>query len=128
MNDQADSNKRKILVIDDDPLVLKSVGGVLRRADYAYVLVDDGFKAEAELKKQSFDLVISDIRMPGRNGIETVEEIRNLVNQTTKKDLPIIFITGYATMGQELNAEELGEVILKPFDLDHLLNTIREYL
>jgi CheY-like chemotaxis protein len=121
-------DEKKILVIDDDPLVLKSVGRVLQKANYDYVLADDGFKAEEELKKQHFDLVISDIRMPGRNGIETVKEIRNLVNQTTKKDLPIIFITGYATMGQELNAEELGEVILKPFDLDHLLNTIREYL
>ena len=76
----------------------------------------------------SFDLVISDIRMPGKNGVEAIRAIRRQCDEKIKKDIPIIFITGYAEMGDQLKAEHLGEIILKPFDLNRLIMTIREYL
>ena len=120
----------KILVIDDDDLVRKSVSNVLIKAGYVVVITENAFEAINEIRRQSFDLIISDIRMPGKNGVEAVREIRKLINQHSdkSKDIPIVFITGYAETSEELDAELLGEVILKPFDLEHLLVTIREYL
>lgn len=119
---------KKILVIDDDDLVRKSVQHLLVKAGYNVICAPNSNKAIDEIKKQDFDLIVSDIRMPGKNGVEAVREIRRIVSQHTPRDIPIIFITGYAETSDELKAEVLGEVILKPFDLEHLLITIREYL
>lgn len=121
---------KNILVIDDDVLVRKSVEKLLKKEAYEVVSVESAHLAVEEIKKRKFDLVISDIRMPGKNGIDAVKEIRSILCQDLKDDLalPIIFITGYAELGQELRAEKLGEVLLKPFDLNNLLITIREYL
>ncbi len=118
----------KILVIDDDPLVLRSVENVLKREKYSYELATNAEEAIQKSSIETFDLVISDIRMPGTNGVETVRAIRKIFDTKIKKDIPIIFITGYADLGDQLKAEDLGEVILKPFDLNQLLMTIREYL
>ena len=91
-------------------------------------IVEHIHKVIDEVKKIDFDLIVSDIRMPGMNGVEAVREIRKMFNANTKKQMPIIFITGYANTSVELDAETLGEVILKPFDLTRLTMTIREYL
>ena len=119
---------KRILVIDDDPLVLESVNKILKGEDYETRLAHSADEAIREAQHDSFDLVISDIRMPGKNGVEAIREMRKLFDEKVKKDIPIIFITGYAEMSDQLNAEHLGEVILKPFDLDRLIMTIREYL
>lgn len=119
---------KKILVIDDDDLVRKSVQRVLVNAGYNVTCANGANQAIDEIKKQDFNLIVSDIRMPDKNGIETVREIRKIVSQHSPKDIPIIFITAYAEISDQLGAELLGEVIIKPFDLDHLLITITEYL
>jgi two-component SAPR family response regulator len=66
--------------------------------------------------------------MPGKNGVETVSEIQLSLAQAGKKDLPIVFITGYAEYGSKLHANFLGEVLYKPVDNAKLLYTIRDYL
>lgn len=121
-------NTQRILVIDDDRLVRESIRNVLKREGFEAVLTKDAYEALDRLKAEEFDLIISDIRMPGKNGVETIKEVRQLINEHGKRDIPIIFITGYAEMSDELDAEKLGEVILKPFDLTRLLMTVREYL
>lgn len=121
--------KRKILLIDDDPLLLRSVEAVLKRQSYDCRACSNAHVAIEKAKVEDFDLIISDIRMPGKNGVEAMEEIRELFRSgAKKKDTPIIFITGYADDSITLNAEGLGEVIMKPFDLNRFLMTIREYL
>ncbi len=120
--------RNKILVIDDDDLVRKSVQRVLVTAGYNVTCAQDANQAIDEIKKQDFNLIVSDIRMPGKNGVETVREIQKIVSQHSPKDIPIIFITAYADTSEQLGAEFLGEVIIKPFDLDHLLITVIEYL
>ena len=119
---------KRILLIDHDPLVSKSVGKLLAQQGYEVKTAGSAIEALTLAAQFEFDLIISDIRMPGKNGVEAIREIRKLFDKHFKKDIPIIFITGYAEASDELNAEELGEVILKPFDLDYLLITIREYL
>ena len=85
-------------------------------------------EAVVSIKEREFGLVLSDIRMPGRDGIETVMEIQNQLKMVGKKDLPIIFITGYAEYGRKQHAEFLGETLYKPIDSGKLLQTIRDYL
>ena len=119
---------KKILIIDDDKLVRDSIVKILEREGYKSLSAVDAFEAINKTRTEEFDLIISDIQMPGKNGIEAVREIQRLFRENAKREVPIIFITGYAEMSQEFRAERLGEVILKPFDLNHLLVTIREYL
>jgi len=118
----------RILLVEDDPLVLRTLQAVLKRERYkcdAYLKPEDAIAAARDGK---FDLIISDIRMPGKNGVEAMKSIKEKFKNSSKKDVPIVFITGYADDAVLLNAEGLGEVVLKPFDLDRFLMTIREYL
>lgn len=119
---------KKILVIDDDKLVRQSVERVLKMNGYQVLLAENANDALLKAENESFDLIISDIRMPGKNGVEAAHEIRRLFDEKTRKDIPIIFITGFADESQALDAEKLGEVILKPFDVERLIVTVREYL
>lgn len=120
--------KNHILLIDDDTLVLRSLTKLLAHAGYV-VLAASSYEAALEaFETREFDLVISDIRMPGKNGVETVDEIQKRLAARGKRDLPIIFITGFAEFGDRLNVKFIGEVLYKPVDNDKLLMTIREYL
>lgn len=120
--------KKRILVIDDDRLVRESVKKILVNEGFEPIITKNAFEALEKVRGENFDLVISDIRMPGMDGVQAIREIRRLFNENSKKDIPIIFMTGYAELGQELDAEKLGEMILKPFDLNRLVMAIREYL
>lgn len=120
--------QKKILIIDDDPLVLKTFHNLLIREGYEAMAVSSYESAIEVIETKELDLILSDIRMPGRNGVETVREIQSRLTKAGKKDLPIIFITGYAEYGHELDAGFIGEILPKPIDTDKLLMTIREYL
>lgn len=118
----------RILLIDDDALVLKTFNRLLTKAGYEVIPAASYEEAIEAIAKEQFELIVSDIRMPGRNGVETVSEIQRKLKSVGKKDLPIIFITGFAELGDQLNATFLGEVLTKPVDVDKLLLTIRDYL
>ncbi len=122
------SINKKILVIDDDALVLKTFENLLRRADYDVISASCYEEALKVIEGSQFDLVLSDIRMPGKNGVETVSEIQACLIKSGKKDLPIIFITGYSKESIQLKAEFYGEILTKPVDADRLLTAIRDYL
>lgn len=119
---------QRILLIDDDPLILKSTGRLLERSGYQVISVPNSSKAFDAIQNSEFDLILSDIRMPGKNGVQTVCEIQDNLIKAGKKDLPIIFITGFAEFGDELKANFQGEVLYKPVDNDKLIATIRDYL
>jgi CheY-like chemotaxis protein len=118
----------KILLIDDDPLVLRSFKNLLSRAGYEVISALSYKEALKAFEEKEFDLVLSDIRMPGKNGVEVVSEIQSRLADVGKKNLPIIFVTGYADFSDQLNATFIGEVLTKPVDNDKLLMTIRDYL
>lgn len=117
-----------ILLIDDDPLVLKTVTALLKNQGYACTSCPNASEGLKKIKAAPFDLVISDIRMPGKNGVEAAQEISRLFRGEAKREIPIVFLTGFAELADQLKAEKLGEVILKPFDTQRFLMTIREYL
>ena len=117
-----------ILLIEDDLLVLKTVTTLLKNQGYACTSCSDASEGLNQIKTNHFDLVISDIRMPGKNGVEAAQEISRLFKERAHREIPILFITGFAELADQLKAEKLGEVILKPFDTNRFLMTIREYL
>ena len=118
----------KILLIDDDLLVLKTFDMLLKRNGYGVITASSYEQALQAIHKENFDLILSDIRMPNKNGVQTVAEIQQRLAQAGKKDLPIIFITGYAEIGEQLHANFHGEILNKPVDNDRLLMVIRDYL
>ena len=117
------------MLVDDDVTFLKTVEKLLQKEDYECSAYLSAKEAVEKVKGEEFDLIISDIRMPGKNGVEAMKEIREFYRSNSKrKDVPVIFITGYAKESLLLHADNLGEVIIKPFDKDRFLMTIREYL
>ncbi len=120
--------KSRILLIDDDPLILKSFKLLLSHEGYEVIPTSSYEEALRAFEEKQFELILSDIRMPGKNGVETVSEIQSQLISAGKGELPIIFITGYAEYGDQLKAEFIGEVLTKPVDTEKLLTTIRDYL
>ncbi|MCM8796246.1 MAG: response regulator [Candidatus Omnitrophica bacterium] len=125
------AKRKRILVIDDDYLVIRSVERYLKSYGYNVEAVQSGKEALEKAEKSDFDLIISDIRMPQMDGIETLKRIRESSLRYNKEKTPIIIITGYAG-GDEVykKAGELGivECIYKPFELDEFMKVIRETL
>lgn len=119
---------RRILLIDDDPLILKSFRRLLTQEGYEVTPTSSYQQAFTATEAEDFDLVLSDIRMPGKNGVETVSEIQSKLIESGRKYLPIIFITGYAEDSTQLHANFLGEVLHKPVNNQKLLIAIRDYL
>lgn len=122
---------KNILVIDDDYLVIRTLERYLKSFGYNIETAQSGQKALEKAEETNFDLIISDIRMPGMDGIETLKRIRESSIQHDKEKTPTIIITGYAG-GDEVyrKAGELGivECIYKPFELEEFIDVIRKTL
>ena len=118
-----DNLKSLIYIVDDDVSICRAL---------TLLLKSHGFKVETFTHARSFlaykhpklpSCLVLDISLPDINGLTLQETM-------TRRGIaiPIIFITGYAEDGMHFNAGKLGEVIQKPFNLDHLMITMREYL
>ncbi len=117
---------KNILVIDDDPQVLMSVSKLLTKAGYFVTTASNSKEAFEKVEQSDFDLVIADIRMPDLDGIETIKKIKEIRNSKNKPHIPVVFITGYSDVEAIGRAKQLGEVVLKPFDLEDLLGRVRQ--
>jgi CheY-like chemotaxis protein len=121
---------KKILVIDDDHLVVKSLARLLEQEGYSVSCAENSNQALDLIGHVDFDLIISDIRMPGMNGIETTNNIRDVLRLRNKETIPIIFITGYSDETSYNEAKKLNaaDFIYKPFDKDKFLQSIKNTL
>jgi CheY-like chemotaxis protein len=95
--------RRKVLVIDDDPVVGKSFDRVLAESGYEVTTARDGREALERVDRERYDVVFTDIRMPGIDGIEVAESIRKARPWT-----PVVIITGYGTPENTARAEAAG--------------------
>jgi CheY-like chemotaxis protein len=94
---------RKVLVVDDDPVVGKSFDRVLSNRGYAVVTASDGAEALRKIAADEYDAVFTDIRMPGMDGIAVAELIKQ-----QRPWLPVVIVSGYATTENEARAKAAG--------------------
>ncbi len=94
---------RKVLVVDDDPVVRKSFDRVLSGKGYAVISAENGEEALRKLNEEKYDVVYTDIRMPGMSGLEVAERIKARQPWT-----PVVIITGYGNDAAETRAKAAG--------------------
>ncbi|HKB53472.1 MAG TPA: response regulator [Ramlibacter sp.] len=94
---------RKVLVVDDDPVVGKSFNRVLSGKGYIVVTAEDGYDALQKLQSENYDLVFTDLRMPGMNGLEVAERVKARQPWT-----PVVIVTGYGSRTSEERARAAG--------------------
>ncbi|MDD5177462.1 MAG: response regulator [Sterolibacterium sp.] len=107
--------QRKILVVDDDPVVGKSFDRVLSNKGYAVITAGSGEEAIAKLGREDYAAVFTDIKMPGMSGIEVAEYIK-----AQNPWMPVVIITGYGSGDNQARAEAAGvcEFMHKPLSPD----------
>ena len=111
----------KILLIEDDASIVGGLKKELRAEGYEVAVAERGDKGLAQAKEQPFDVVITDLKMPGLSGLELVEQLH-----AAKPKLPIILMTAFGTTETAIEATKLGayEYLLKPFDMAELLDLV----
>lgn len=121
---------KNILIIDDEELIIKSLRKLLEKEGYSVFIAKNGQDAVIMVEEESFDLIVADIRMPGMNGVETVQAIYRELEKKKSKSIPVIFITGYADEEMKRKAKALkpAAYIYKPFDAMELVDEIKEVL
>lgn len=117
-------SKKCILAVDDTAIILTKISNTLQN-DYKVVTVNSGIRALKYLEQEKPDLILLDIQMPQKDGIETLREIRAIKD---REDIPVIMLTGVEQRGAVLESAKLGicDYILKPFNPDDLLKRIHK--
>jgi DNA-binding NtrC family response regulator len=119
------SDKAKILVVDDEVSIVEVLKGILRRQGYRVKTATSGEEALDCIRSEPFDLLISDIRMGGMDGLTLLE--RSRCEQT---HLAVIMMTAYAAVETAVEAMRRGafDYVCKPFKVDELLVTVERAL
>ena len=112
----------KVLIVDDDRSIRKTLRNILEYEKYEVEESSDGLDCIVKVKQQDFDLIILDIKMPKMDGMEALERI-----QALKPEIPVIMISGHGTIDTAVEAVKNGafDFIQKPPDLNRLLITLR---
>jgi len=115
----------RVLIVDDDASTLASIARTFRLAGHEAVVCDNAARAITLLQQERFDIVFSDVVMPGRDGLAMLAELRELGVMT-----PIIMISGQATVDMAVRATRLGalDFLEKPISADKLLLTVENAL
>lgn len=116
---------RKLLIVDDETGIRNLLARVLSKEGFELQEADNGDDAVAVAKEFQPDLVLCDIKMPGKDGIQVLEELKQFSD-----DVAVIMLTAYSTVESAVQAMKLGAVdyIKKPFDVDELKVIIRKNL
>jgi DNA-binding NtrC family response regulator len=114
-------NKKKILVIDDEEIVRTSCNRTLAPAGFEVRLARNGVEGLKILEEETFDLVLTDLKMPDMDGIEVLSKIKE-----GWPAMEVIIITGYQTVDTAVKAIKLGafDYIEKPFTPDGLITAV----
>jgi len=112
------TTRPRVLVVDDEATIREMLAKALALADYDTEAVPDGRAAIERLRLTSYDLLITDLRMPGIDGLTVIREARRM-----RADLPVIIITGYSSESAAIEAIDLGVsgYLTKPFRVPKVL-------
>ena len=118
---------RTILVIEDNPLNMKLVKGLLKIGNYKMLEANDAESGIQLIREQQPDLVLMDIQLPGMDGLAATKILKE---DSDLKDIPIVALTSYAMQGDKEKALEAGcsGYIAKPIDTRKFLETLALYL
>jgi DNA-binding NtrC family response regulator len=117
--------KVNILIVDDEEIVRESLGSWLGDDGYEVGVAENGARALARLPEKDWNLAMVDLKMPGMDGIELMDEIRKV-----KPEMIVIIMTAYATVDTAVQAMKKGayDYIVKPFNPEDLSMTIRKII
>lgn len=117
--------KARILAVDDEEIILSSFRKILVLAGYAIDTVEKGSEALGLIRKNDYDFIFTDLKMPEMDGVELTKAAKHL-----RPDIDIIVITGYASIETAVETVKLGAMayVEKPFTEDELLNFLKTAL
>ncbi len=114
--------KFKVLIVDDDSTLRELLSETIHGMGYMVDTAENGEDALKKLKRDKYDLVVSDLKMPGMDGLKLLDHIKSL-----DSNILVIIITAYATLESAVKAIEKGayDYIAKPFRLDEFVVVVR---
>ena len=123
---EPESLTMKILICEDNPMAMKTLSVILEREGYEADTAEDGNRALELLKNNDYDLLVVDIHLPYRSGLELVKYVRS----DQGKDTPALMLTAFSDPQIQRQAGELGisGYITKPFNPSDLVNRIKSIL
>ena len=119
------SSRSRLLIVDDDTAMREMLASLFRDRDYSVEEAASAAEALEQTDEQSFDVVLSDIRMPGKTGIEMVGELRGRLPET-----PVVLMTAFGSIDSAVESMRAGafDYITKPFEPDAVVLTIERAL
>jgi two-component system response regulator AtoC len=119
------ADKRSVLVVDDDAQIRSLLSDLLKDGGYAVRLAKTGAEALAEVEKQRPDLVMMDIKLPDRDGLDVLKALKR-----ERPELEIIVMTAFGGSSTAIKAMEHGayDYVTKPFEIDDLLATLKRVI
>ena len=122
---ELDNPKARILAVDDEEIILSSFRKILVFAGYSIDTVEKGSEALGLIRKNDYDFVFTDLKMPGMDGVELTKAVKHL-----RPDIDVIVITGYASIETAVETVKFGamDYVEKPFTEDELLVFVKAAL
>jgi two-component system, NtrC family, nitrogen regulation response regulator NtrX len=114
-----------VLIVDDETTIIESLDGILSDDGFEVIHALNGYEALKKIEKESPDIVLLDIWMPGMDGIETLKEIKKIA-----PNLPVVIITGHGSIEAAVDATKSGayDFLEKPLSIDKVIVTINNAL
>ncbi len=122
---ELDNPKARILAVDDEKIILDSLRKILVFAGYSIDTVEKGAEALGLIRKNDYDFVFTDLKMPDMDGVEVTKAVKHL-----RPDIDVIVITGYASIETAVETVKFGatDYVQKPFTEDELLEFVKTAL
>lgn len=115
--------KKRILLVDDDHDILEAYNDFFEMEGFITTTACDGREGIQHINSKSFDMVITDVRMPNATGIELYEQIRKI-----HQNLPVIFVSGYADVAMNnIQKDHFAWVFQKPVPVEFLLKQVEQF-
>jgi DNA-binding NtrC family response regulator len=119
------NNNFKILIVDDEESLINSLSHVLTLEGYTLITANDGDTAIQIVKDQHCDAIILDIKMPGKDGFEVLQFVKQ-----HDPSVKVIMLTGYNDLANAMRSKKIGadDFIGKPYDISEVLTTLQRLL
>jgi CheY-like chemotaxis protein/signal transduction histidine kinase len=127
---QASQEGFSILVVEDEPTNQKLMEKILKKKNYSVKIVNNGIDAIKEMKHHHFDLIFMDIQLPGMDGMETTQRIRNVEPDIIHPQVPVIAMSAHALKDDQMlfSSSEMDDFIEKPIQQELLYKKIEYYM